>query len=100
MTEKRSHPRAAIDFAVRCERKDGSSFDGHARDLSVGGMFVESPHIPAFGTDVTIVATLPGPIGTLKLPGVVRWSKPGGFGVQFGLLGARETFAITRLTKH
>ena len=34
-----------------------------------------------------------------RLPGVVRWLKPGGFGVQFGLLGARDTHAISELFK-
>ena len=31
------------------------------------------------------------------LPGIVRWVKPGSMGIQFGLLGARETYAITEL---
>jgi type IV pilus assembly protein PilZ len=31
------------------------------------------------------------------LPGIVRWVKPGSMGVQFGLLGARETYAITEM---
>jgi hypothetical protein len=28
---------------------------------------------------------------------VVRWSKPGGFGVQFGLLGAQVTHVIVSM---
>jgi hypothetical protein len=35
----------------------------------------------------------------LKLPGTVRWAKPGGLGIQFGLLGARETHSIAQLLK-
>jgi hypothetical protein len=34
-----------------------------------------------------------------RLSGVVRWAKPGGFGVQFGPMGARETHAMTRLMR-
>ena len=37
--------------------------------------------------------------GLDQIPGVVRWTRPDGMGVQFGLLGARETHAITELTK-
>ena len=33
------------------------------------------------------------------LPGVVRWNRDDGMGVQFGLIGARETHAITELTR-
>jgi hypothetical protein len=35
----------------------------------------------------------------MKLPAVVRWNKPGGFGVQFGLLGAKETHSLAQLLK-
>jgi hypothetical protein len=45
------------------------------------------------------VVALPGEATPLRLSGTVRWSHGDGFGVQFGLLGARETFAITQLTK-
>jgi type IV pilus assembly protein PilZ len=68
-----------------------------AKDISVGGMFVECSETLSFGAQVTIIGTLPGSPGELRLPGVVRWAKPGGIGVQFGLLGARETHAIARL---
>jgi hypothetical protein len=40
---------------------------------------------------------LPGDTQDVELPGVVRWSNEGGFGVQFGLLGARETHSIARI---
>jgi len=43
---------------------------------------------------LVIVARLPNTKTDLRLPGVVRWAKPNGFGVQFGSLGARETHAI------
>jgi hypothetical protein len=33
------------------------------------------------------------------LPGVIRWMRNGGMGVQFGLLGARETYTITEVVK-
>jgi type IV pilus assembly protein PilZ len=98
--EKRSHPRVATEFAVRCEVKEAAAFDGVARDISLGGMFVECSHAaPPFGTQITIIGELPGSAGSARLPGVVRWTKPGGLGVQFGLLGARETHAIAKLLR-
>jgi len=97
--DKRSHPRVEIDTEVTCERRDAGAFTGMARDISIGGMFVESSEILPFGTELSIVARLPGTKGELRLPAIVRWAKPDGFGVQFGSLGARETHAISQLLK-
>jgi Tfp pilus assembly protein PilZ len=97
--DKRSHPRVSVAIRVTCEPKNGSPFVGVAKDISIGGMFVEAAEQPPFGTEVTIVARLPGMKNEARLPGVIRWSKPGGLGVQFGLLGARETHAISELMK-
>jgi type IV pilus assembly protein PilZ len=62
-------------------------------------MYIESEAQVAFGTQVTIVLRLPNAKADSRLPGVIRWLKPGGFGVQFGLLGARDTHAISELFK-
>jgi len=89
-----------VNLAVKCEPKNRDPFDGIVRDISIGGMFIESTEsAPPFGTDITIVGDVPGLSGSARLPAVVRWVKPGGFGVQFGLLGARETHAIAKLLK-
>ncbi|HEY3665941.1 MAG TPA: PilZ domain-containing protein [Polyangiaceae bacterium] len=92
--EKRAHPRVAVEIAVSCERRDGPALFGTVRDISIGGTFVESTELLPFGTAVVIVARLPHTKTDLRLPGVVRWAKPNGFGVQFTSLGARETHAI------
>ena len=47
------------------------------RDISIGGVFVDGISV-AFGVSVT-----------------VRWVSSGGVGVQFGLIGARETHLLT-----
>jgi type IV pilus assembly protein PilZ len=77
----------------------GESINGRAKDISVGGMFIESETKVSFGTEVTIVLRLPNTKANSRLPAVIRWLNPGGFGVQFGLLGARETHAISELLK-
>jgi Tfp pilus assembly protein PilZ len=84
---------------VFCERQGAPPVQGTARDIGVGGAFVESTEPLLFGTEVVIVARLANGGAALRLPAIVRWAKPNGFGVQFGLLGARETHALAELSK-
>jgi hypothetical protein len=94
--EKRRHPRIIINLPVSCEEAGSAAFPAKAHDVSVGGMFVETDRTPAFGTKLTIVGNFPGGPG-LRLPAIVRWTTPGGFGVQFGLLGAHETHVLAAI---
>lgn len=96
MQDKRRHPRVPVNVPITCEVAGQPAIAGVLVDVSVGGAFVGCEAALAFGTQITIVGDLPGAPG-LRLPAVVRWSKPGGFGVQFGLLGARETHALSAL---
>ncbi len=96
MQDKRRHPRVAIRVPISCEVAGAAPFAAVAADLSVGGLFAESELVPAFGTELTIVGDFPGAPG-LRLPAIVRWARGGGFGVQFGLLGARETHLLAKL---
>lgn len=93
MFEKRQHPRRPLEVDVTVHHKDGRSLPARSVDMSVGGMFVTASDLPAFGSEVTIEIELPG-LGPTRLPAFVRWTKPDGFGVQFGLIGVRETHAI------
>lgn len=70
---------------------------GVTRDLAVGGAFIESTEIPAFGSKVKMELKLPGS-EPLHIAAIVRWTKPDGFGVQFQLLGAKETWALAKLS--
>lgn len=99
MHDNRSHPRVPIRADVTCEVSGGASISGSAKDISIGGMYIESDAKVSFGTEVTIVLRLPNTKADARLPAIIRWLKPGGFGVQFGLLGARETHAISELFK-
>jgi len=60
-------------------------------------MFIETAHPAAFGAEVTIHVHVPGEPSAYVLPGIVRWTADDGMGVQFGLLGAKETYTITEL---
>jgi type IV pilus assembly protein PilZ len=98
VAEQRKHHRVPIRFEVTCIESDASSFTGTVRDISIGGMFVGSERNLAFGTPLTLV--LKGVAAReLRLPALVRWSEPQGFGVQFGLLGAYDTHVIVELVK-
>lgn len=83
-----------MNIPVVCERDGEEGLSAVVVDLGMGGLFLESSVIPPMGTAITIVGDFPRAPG-LRLPSVVRWSKPGGFGVQFGLLGARETHVLS-----
>jgi hypothetical protein len=97
--EKRVHNRAPISLDISCEDDAGNVFVGSTRDISMGGMYVESESSPAFGAKVTILCHLPGATAPTRLPAIVRWAKPDGFGVQFGLLGAKETHLLANLMR-
>jgi type IV pilus assembly protein PilZ len=93
LQEKRQHARTPFEAAVEVVTQAGAKLGGKSRDISIGGMFVFASSSPAFGTEVKIHVTIPG-LGPTELPGIVRWTTSEGFGVQFGLLGARQTHSI------
>ncbi|HMA91138.1 MAG TPA: PilZ domain-containing protein [Polyangiaceae bacterium] len=97
MQEKRAHSRIQVRIDVSCTTDAGAVVAGVTRDLAVGGAFIESSEMPAFGSKVKLELKLPGG-EPLQVSGIVRWTKPGGFGVQFQLLGAKETYALAKLS--
>jgi uncharacterized protein (TIGR02266 family) len=99
--ELRRYHRAPLDCPLEFVPKGGNDrVKARAKDISLGGMFVQTEKPLAFGLELVVHITLPGQKAPFALPAVVRWSRAGeGMGVQFGLLGARETHAITELTK-
>ncbi|HEX2730921.1 MAG TPA: PilZ domain-containing protein [Polyangiaceae bacterium] len=97
MDDKRQHRRVPLVVEVTCIPQGGEPFTATSKDISLGGMFVSAGSSPPFGTAITLRLTFPGHKAPFDLPGTVRWNLPEGFGVQFGLLGARETHAITKL---
>jgi uncharacterized protein (TIGR02266 family) len=101
LVELRRHQRAPLDVALDYTAKGATqSQDGRSTDISLGGMFVQTPSPPPFGTELVVRLTLPGQKAPFSLAAVVRWTRAGeGMGVQFGSMGARETHAITELTK-
>lgn len=98
MIEQRRYARSPVDSPATFSVKGKTEkVNGLAKDISVGGMFIETSSPASFGTDVIIHVVLPGADSSLSLPGVVRWVRDGGMGIQFGLLGAKETYIITEI---
>lgn len=98
MIEQRRYTRAPINSPASFSMKGKTGkTEGLAKDISLGGMFIETTGPAAFGADVIVHLMLPGAGEPVALPGVVRWVRDGGMGVQFGLLGAVETHIITEI---
>ena len=108
--ELRRYERTPIDVAVTFSRKasagagGGASaetastrWDGRATDISLGGMFVATSTPLPFGSEAVVTIGFPNERGMFSLLGVVRWTREGGMGIQFGLLArARRTRSRTR----
>ena len=88
--------RAPVTFTAKGSEEH---FAGECNDLSLGGMFIETETPAPFGGGVVVHVSVPGETKPYVLPGVVRWVRGGGMGVQFGLLGAVETHIITEISR-
>ena len=99
MTENRKHPRKAIEAPVAIQIGEGARIDATCHDISVGGMYIETSATAKYGAKIKVFLMLPGLKQETAVEATVRWVKPGGMGVQFAMMGARETHAITELMK-
>jgi hypothetical protein len=97
VTEHRKHPRKAIESEVAFQIGAGPRVEARCRDVSLGGMFIDTEAPPPYGAPVRVFLRLPGLAGEVTIESIVRWSTRAGMGVQFGVMGARETHALTRL---
>jgi hypothetical protein len=94
--ENRKHPRKSLHSPVAFRSPEGPRVEAMSRDISLGGLFIETPSPPPYGATVRVFIVLPGLPKEIEIDAVVRWSKPDGMGVQFAPMGARETFALTK----
>jgi c-di-GMP-binding flagellar brake protein YcgR len=99
LREKRQHHRAILQVPVRVTPKDGEPWETTSVDISLGGMLLEGESPVALGTEVSLSLALPK-LGQVEMPGFVRWASERGFGVQFGLIGPRETHTIGGLVRN
>lgn len=97
MRDHRQHPRKSVQSVVAFQLDGGPRVEANCRDISLGGMFIETSLAAPFGAPVTLYILLPGMRQEIPIRATVRWTKPEGMGVQFGVMGARETHALTQL---
>jgi hypothetical protein len=95
--ENRKHPRRQVTAPVAFQIGDGPWIDAESQDISLGGMFIETAELASYGATIRIYIQLPGLKQETLIDAVVRWRKATGMGVQFGSMGARETYALTQL---
>jgi type IV pilus assembly protein PilZ len=100
VVDKRRHPRKPVDIPVEfAERGSATRTPGRAKDISIGGVSIESASPLAFSTEIDIYLSFGPRQVPLLLGGVVRWTSGTCMGVQFALLGARETYAVTEIAR-
>jgi hypothetical protein len=96
--ERRCASRSAADFVVQIEIPGRGKSRAWAVDIGLGGMFIETDDVPPYASFVLVTVGEHAPSAPIRIPAIVRWTTPHGFGVQFGLLGVRETQALLALT--
>lgn len=99
MQEQRRYQRAPLHANITVTH-NSQAISGTSMDISVGGMFIQLEDEIPFGAEIQI--TMPSPIDAqalLTMPAKVRWTRAGGMGIQFGLLGALETHAIVEFLR-
>ena len=98
--EQRRIPRVPIEVPVEFTTRDSwDTMPGIAKDISLGGMFIETAHTVPVGIEIVVRIALPSQSERFSVPTTARWTSKSGMGVQFGLLGARETHAITEIER-
>ena len=90
--ERRRHVRKRVDLPCSFD-VDGEGVIAHVSDMSPGGAFIDTDATPVLNTPILVHVQLP--TGTVDIKATVRWKKPTGIGIQFGMLGAKDTYAIT-----
>ncbi len=75
---------------------DQGQATGWARDISLGGMYVQSHKQPRCGADVCVTVRFRQG-ATVSIPARVCRADEGGFAVEFGVIGRLEADTIGRV---
>jgi uncharacterized protein (TIGR02266 family) len=99
---RRTDPR--YDRRIEVEVKAGQQqFRAHTRNLSLGGMFIETAEVLPIQATIELRFQLPAQPEPVEVTAEVRWREPGegalqpGLGVRFHGLRARDVWAFNRL---
>ncbi|MBI2892213.1 MAG: PilZ domain-containing protein [Deltaproteobacteria bacterium] len=97
--EMRIHHRLELQMPVSWVH-EGVEQHGTTRNLSVGGMFIDTDHAPPFHSIIRLRFRIPALRQDTSVDAHVRWVEPGGIGVQFVGLRAIEVWGLNQLFKH
>ena len=81
---------------------DGNRHLGHSRNISLGGMFVETAQALPVQTTIQVRFRVPTQPEPIDVTGEVRWVEAGGsgqlsgIGIRFHGLRARDVWALNR----
>jgi uncharacterized protein (TIGR02266 family) len=81
---------------------DGNRHVGHSRNISLGGMFVETADVLPVQTTIQVRFRVPTQPEPIDVTGEIRWVEPGGpgqmagMGIRFHGLRARDVWALNR----
>jgi len=95
--DSRKHPRKPVPHDIAFQVGNEPRVEATCGNLSLGGVFIETPKPAAYGVPIKVFVRLPGLDQETVIPSTVRWSTHDGMGVQFGVMGARETHALLQL---
>ncbi len=95
-TEKRAHSRFPAKVKVVVVHGE-ERVTAYSRDLSLGGVFVETPVVFPYGAEVVAELHLPALVKPSPIRCTVRWVVAAGVGLQFGSLRVADTWAINLL---
>jgi uncharacterized protein (TIGR02266 family) len=81
---------------------DGNRHVGHSRNISLGGMFVETTDLLPVQTTIQVRFRVPTQPEPIDVTGEIRWVEAGGpgqmsgMGIRFHGLRARDVWALNR----
>jgi hypothetical protein len=92
--ERRRAPRVSADKPVEVQIVGGGRTRAWAADIGMGGMSLLTSEVPRHGTFLLVGLGRPLTPFAIRVPATVRWTRRNRFGVQFVLLGVRETAVL------
>jgi uncharacterized protein (TIGR02266 family) len=96
MREERQAPRIAERLAVEMEI-DGARHEAASRNISTGGMFIETGLALKVGQRFKLKFSVPAQKDPIAAEAEVRWVEDGGAGVRFIGLRAKDVWALGKI---
>jgi uncharacterized protein (TIGR02266 family) len=95
-SDRRYERRVAIEFT-----HEGKSYAGHTRNISLGGVFIDTDQTLPFGARIALKFKVPTQTDAIEVDGQVRWlemdeGRLRGLGVRFEGLRARDVWALNK----